>query len=261
MHTEQWEEAYLALSRDATIGRLFRGLVHNLNGAVQVFALQTDLLILMMERLVADLTRMQQESPSEELAGLLDYISRRGNSLPRMKEKVRQSQQILQRTIMLPDCSRLADGSPYTVNALVQIEVEFLCADGFFKHKVARKLDLAPGAPPLARWQPELHQLVHILLVNALEAVQEVDGPEIAVASRTTAGALEVVVQDNGPGMTEEVMARMREPFFSTREGHQGLGLYLADRLVARCHAVLACESRPGCTRFSLRLPCAGEGA
>lgn len=261
MQTEQWESAYLAQSRDAAVGRLFKGLVHNLNGVVQVFALQTDLLLLMMERVMTDLARMQQESPSVELAGLLDYISRRSNSLPQMKEKVRQSQQILQGTIMLPDCSRLADGSPYTLNALVRIEVEFLCADTFFKHKVARKLDLAPEAPPLESRQLELHQLVHILLVNALEAVQEVDGPEIAVISRTTAGELEVAIQDNGPGITEEIMARMRDPFFSTREGHQGLGLYLADRLAARCGGTLSCESRPGCTRFTLRIPGGESGS
>lgn len=259
MQREPWEEAFLAASQDAAVGRLFRGIVHNLNGVVQVFALQTDLLILMMEKVVATLRQVQQASPSQDLAGLLDFISRRSNMLPQMQEKVRQSQQILHRTAMLPDFRQLPAGSSYTINALLLLEVEFLCADNFFKHKVARKMDLAATVPPLAHCHLELHQLVHILLVNALEAVQEEISPEILLETWATGEEMGVVIQDNGPGMTEEIMARMYEAFFSSKEGHQGLGLYLARKLACRCNGTLSCESRPGCTRFTLRIPCLAD--
>ncbi len=255
MQAEQWEAAYLAQSQDAAVGRMFRGIIHNLNGMVQVFSLQTELFELMVAKALEMLARMQESQPGSEAAALYELIGRRTSSLAQMKEKVVQSQNLLHRTLILPDFSQLSGVSPYTVNTVVETELEFLCADNFFKHKVEKKVTLAEDAPALASHHLELHQIVHFVLQNALDALRERDEARLAVEILRVEAGIVVRVEDNGPGIDPAVLPRIYEPFFSTREGHFGLGLYLALDLAGRCGVAISCESSPGCTSFQLLLP------
>jgi signal transduction histidine kinase len=107
----------------------------------------------------------------------------------------------------------------------------------------------------LARFDREQFKRVLVnLLQNAIEAL---DGPgEIrtrirAVDSRRVA----VEVSDTGPGITPENLARVTEPFFTTKRGGTGLGLALAARIMERLGGRLLVASRPGeGTTFTLEL-------
>lgn len=257
MQSEKWEEAYLAQSQDAALGRMFRGIIHNLSGIIQVFSLHTDLSAMMLEKAMAVLEQMRQTGPSPEVDGLRDLLARRADSLSQMQDKVRQSQQILQRTMILPEFTLLPGGVPYTVNSVIETEVEFMAADSIFKHKVRKVVTLAESLPPLTRFQLELHQIMHILLVNALDAVRGKEGAEIVVESAREGEGVGVRVRDNGPGLTPEATAHLYEPFHSTKEGgaHPGLGLYLAKKLITRCGGGISCESSPCGASFHLFIP------
>ncbi|MBU4117528.1 MAG: hypothetical protein KJ555_02045, partial [Proteobacteria bacterium] len=117
MQAEKWEEAYLAQSQDAAVGRIFRGIIHNLGGIIQVFSLQTDLSAMMLDKAMAVLEQLRQACPSAEVDTLRELLVRRADSLSQMQEKVVQSQKILQRTMILPDFRQLPGGVPYTVNS------------------------------------------------------------------------------------------------------------------------------------------------
>lgn len=258
MQSEKWEEAYLAQSQDAALGRMFRGIIHNLGGVIQVFSLQTDLSAMMLNKAMAVLEQMRQTGSSPELETLHDLLARRADALSQMQEKVQQSQQILQRTLILPEFRQLPGGIPYTINSVIETEVEFMAADSIFKHKVRKVKNLAEPLPSLTRFQLELHQIMHILLDNALEAVREMEeAAEIVVESAREGEGLAVRVQDNGPGLSGEAAAHLYEPFYSTKAGtgHLGLGLYLAKKLIARCGGEISCESSPGRTSFHLFIP------
>ncbi|MDG4477066.1 sensor histidine kinase [Thiovibrio frasassiensis] len=255
MQADKWEEAYLAQSQDAAVGRMFRGIIHNLGGIIQVFSLHTDLSAMMLDKAMAVLAQMRQAGASPELDSLHDLLTRRADALSQMQEKVVQSQQILQRTQILPDFLPLPGGVAYTVNSVIATEVEFMSADSVFKHKVRKTLNLAEPLPALARFQLELHQIIHILLSNALEAVQGQEDAEIVVESFLEGEGVGIRVTDNGPGLGSEAAAHCYEPFFSTKEGHLGLGLYLAKKLISRCGGELSHKSSPGSTGFSLLVP------
>ena len=255
MQSEKWEEAYLEQSQDAAVGRMFRGIIHNLGGIIQVFSLHTDLSGMMLNKAMAVLEQMRQSGSTPELTTLHDLLARRADSLTQMQDKVRQSQNILQRTLILPEFRQLPGGVPYTVNSVIETEVEFMAADATFKHKVRKVMTLAETLPSLARFQLELHQIMHVLLANALDSVQGREGAEIAVESAREGEGFGVRVQDNGPGLSPEAMDHLYEPFHSTKEGHLGLGLYLAKKLISRCGGEISCESRPGCTSFLLLVP------
>ena len=78
-----------------------------------------------------------------------------------------------------------------------------------------------------------LEQIVHNLLINALQALDLVPNSErhldIQIAVEQGAGVLRVA--DSGPGIAPELLARVFEPFFTTREGGLGLGLSLCETL------------------------------
>jgi two-component system sensor histidine kinase RegB len=87
-------------------------------------------------------------------------------------------------------------------------------------------------------------QLTHNLIENALEASDKTVDIEVNVE----ASRMRIVVRDRGPGMSDEVMRRVGEPFFSTKPVGSGLGLgvFIARSLSEQMGGRLDLESRPG---------------
>jgi two-component system nitrogen regulation sensor histidine kinase GlnL len=67
--------------------------------------------------------------------------------------------------------------------------------------------------------------------------------------------ALELHIQDNGPGVPESIRDRIFQPLVSGREGGTGLGLTLAQTFVQQHHGVISCDSAPGRTVFKIVIP------
>ena len=102
------------------------------------------------------------------------------------------------------------------------------------------------------------------LLGNAALALRNggTAAPAIVIGAREEGERLRITVEDNGPGIEPEFLSRVFEPFFTTREVGQGLGLGLSIcySVVQRHGGHLAAESKPGeWTRFTFDLPRAGE--
>jgi two-component system sensor histidine kinase PhcS len=98
------------------------------------------------------------------------------------------------------------------------------------------------------------------LLSNAALAMRKgaTPQPTIEVSARADGERLRVAVRDNGPGIATENIGRVFEPFFTTREVGQGLGLGLSIcySVIQRHGGLLLAESVPGeWTRFSFDLP------
>ncbi|UCU94350.1 ATP-binding protein [Hydrogenophaga taeniospiralis] len=103
-----------------------------------------------------------------------------------------------------------------------------------------------------------LDQILHNLLMNALQAMDAVDPSRRALELKVarSGGEGELTVADQGPGMAPDVLKRVFEPFFSTREGGLGLGLSLSETLAQGMGGSLHAANRPeGGAVFVLRLP------
>jgi signal transduction histidine kinase len=95
--------------------------------------------------------------------------------------------------------------------------------------------------------------------MNALQALPDMD-KEVCVRTACDRGSGEIVitVRDEGEGMAESVMARLREPFFSTRldKGGTGLGLYISDSIIKEHKGTLEFASELGKgTVATIKLP------
>jgi signal transduction histidine kinase len=103
-----------------------------------------------------------------------------------------------------------------------------------------------------------LNQVWTNLIDNAIDAVGE--GGTIWVRTSSEKDYVIVEITDNGSGIPLEIQSRIFEPFFTTKEvgAGTGLGLEIAYRIVVGQHnGDIRCFSKPGDTRFQVRLPCA----
>ncbi|UMY17888.1 ATP-binding protein [Methylobacterium organophilum] len=87
--------------------------------------------------------------------------------------------------------------------------------------------DLDPEAARVAFEPIRLSQILVNLVGNALDAVKGRPGAEVAVRSRREGGRVVLTVADNGPGLPPPTLARVFDPFFSTKPAGEGLGLGL----------------------------------
>lgn len=117
--------------------------------------------------------------------------------------------------------------------------------------------DGPPALPRVRIGMTELSQVLLNLLANALQAIGTREGGgRVTIAPREDGAFLRIVVCDDGPGMTPEVLAKAGTPFYSTREEGTGLGLANCRRLVERVGGTLTMESDPGRgTIVSVRVP------
>jgi signal transduction histidine kinase len=140
--------------------------------------------------------------------------------------------------------------------------------------------ELPQNLPPMEADPDQLRVVVSNLVVNAIEALAGLGGAarlsvSVAVcpvdrsALRLRVGRagsvredgsagqeLWITVADNGPGVAEELRERIFYPFFTTRESGSGVGLALAQKLVASLGGALELETAEGRgARFRVRLP------
>jgi two-component system sensor histidine kinase PilS (NtrC family) len=99
----------------------------------------------------------------------------------------------------------------------------------------------------------QLRQVVWNLLRNASEAAPDLP---IRVSVSRDQQRARLVIADEGPGISDEHLSRIFEPFFSTKEGGTGLGLPTVHRIVEEHHGRIELSRNPsGGTSAVLTLP------
>lgn len=89
--------------------------------------------------------------------------------------------------------------------------------------------------------KPQLTRVFVNLINNAVQAVGEVGDAHIFVALRNSVkdGYYDIVVEDNGPGVSEENIDKLFTPNFTTKSGGSGLGLAISRSILERCGALI----------------------
>ena len=122
------------------------------------------------------------------------------------------------------------------------------------KVEVIRAFDRS--APRITAYGGELNQVWTNLIDNAIDAMDS--SGKICVGTFVEGNQLVVEIVDNGRGIPTDIQSRIFEPFFTTKGvgSGTGLGLLISHRIIANRHGgEIEFESKPGETRFKVRLP------
>ena len=147
--------------------------------------------------------------------------------------------------------------------------VRKLALSGFAKQvRIVERYD--PSLPPVLGNRDLLVQALLNLVKNAAEAVPAAGG-EIVLTTRYQQGVrlavrgggarvdlpLMIAVQDNGPGVPEDLRAHLFDPFVSSKPNGKGLGLALVAKIVGDHGGVIECDSQSSKTVFRILMPAA----
>jgi signal transduction histidine kinase len=125
---------------------------------------------------------------------------------------------------------------------------------------VQLSLDGLAGLPSLAGDASKLRQVLVNLITNAIDAVGE--RGSVRISGRRVGEALELAVNDSGPGVDPAIRSRLFEPLITTKSKGIGLGLALVRRIALRHGGQISYETAPeGGASFVLRLPIAAPAA
>jgi len=134
-------------------------------------------------------------------------------------------------------------------------------ASGYLRRATDRfTLRLEPELPRVRGRAPLLEQALVNLLVNACQALPD-RSRAITVSAEKAGGAIRIRVADEGCGIAPEHLPRLKQRFFTTRgaSGGSGLGLFVADSIIAAHHGSLSLASAPGRgTVATISLPAEG---
>jgi nitrogen fixation/metabolism regulation signal transduction histidine kinase len=108
---------------------------------------------------------------------------------------------------------------------------------------------LADRLPPVWADGAQIRQVIHNLVQNAQDALENarpgLASPSIEVRTELDGDRVRLAVSDNGGGFPEELMARIFEPYVTTKPRGTGLGLAIVKKIIDEHHGSVAIENRP----------------
>lgn len=233
----QTELAHAA--RVATLGELTASIAHEVNQPLMAVVTDGQAALRWLKREPPDLT---------EAEAALTRITSEGRRAADIVQGIRaflgksaKPQQELSAALVIEDATRLIEHE--LTRGLVELSIE-----------------VEPRLPAIRGDRIQLQQVLVNLMVNASQAMRtQADRRRLSVrAGRIGSNGIEVVVSDTGPGIAQDHLDRLFDPFFTTRPQGMGMGLAICRTIVDAHRGSISVNSAPGQgATFRLTLPAA----
>jgi two-component system NtrC family sensor kinase len=220
----------LSNERLAAIGKMAAHVTHEIRNPLSSIGLNVELL--------------EEESLSPDAKNLLSAIARELGRLEQLSEEYLRVARLPSPRMEAEDVAALVrDVAAFTKKEMERAGCEV-------------KVTVGEKVPPALFDEAQLRQALLNLLRNAREAMPK--GGEIDVTVRAEGMSVVVLMDDRGSGISEEVRARIFDPFFSTKGEGTGLGLAITRQIVEAHGGSISCAPRDGGgTTFRIALPIA----
>jgi two-component system, LuxR family, sensor kinase FixL len=191
--------------------------------------------------------RLDTDRLTRSLTGCVTQAQRAGNSLHELMEFLQKGK---------------IEAIPLDLNKIVHEAINITRHHGYEAFETTLNLD--PLLPKVLANETQLQKVLVNLLRNGVEAVHSAGIPfaniKVNVQTHAVLNFAEVIIQDNGPGLSKEAINRIFEPFFTTKSHGIGMGLAISRTLVEACGGSLwfDANSKAGAI-FHLTLPFADQ--
>jgi nitrogen fixation/metabolism regulation signal transduction histidine kinase len=231
--------ALLQAQRDAAWGEVARRLAHEIKNPLTPIQLSAER---MRRRFLASMAREDAE-----------VLQRSTDTIVQQVETMKQ---------MVNAFSEYARAPDMTVARFSLNELATEVADLYRSHdpRVEIRLDLAPALPAIEADRGRVRQILNNLLVNALEALETRAARAAAwveIATRVPDSEhVAITVSDSGPGFQRELLARVFDPYVTSKPKGTGLGLAIVKKIVEEHGGHIEADNRPeGGARVRVLLP------
>jgi signal transduction histidine kinase len=263
----QAQNQLLQSDKMASIGQLAAGVAHEINNPVGFVSSNLHTLrqyvasLLQLADAYGRCSQPADDGAARELRAVLkavelDYLK---DDLPQLLDESADGLARVKKIVQdLKDFSRVdqSDWQQADLNAGLESTLNVVLHEVKYKAQIVRRLQPLPLVLCLAG---QLNQVFMNLIVNASQAIS--GSGTITLSSGAVHDWAWVQVDDTGSGMSDEVMRRIFEPFYTTKQVGQGtgLGLSLSFSIVQRHGGVIQVRSQPGAgSRFRVWVPVAG---
>lgn len=140
--------------------------------------------------------------------------------------------------------------APVNLEAIVLEQIEILRPENGRLNQITCHVS---GSPFLVANEVALRQIIHNLVLNALQATRYQGTIDITIEGHDL-NQLTMIVKDDGSGIPEQLLATVFDPFVTSKNEGTGLGLAIVHQLVQQHHGSISVENRGGAL-FSVVLP------
>lgn len=220
----------------ASLGTLLSGVAHELNNPLSNISSSAQIL-------------------AEEIED--DDIAFKNNLVAQIVQQSERAGDIV-RTLL--EFSRAGDFNLATFNLKKLVDETNILIRGQTPSQIDINVEIDPAIEVVADKQ-RLQQVFINLVKNAIDALNNKGNIWISAEKATREGArseVEIMIEDDGPGIPEEIRSKIFDPFFTTKDvGHgSGLGLYIVHDIITSLNGSIHIDSRPGeGTIFIIWLP------
>jgi two-component system NtrC family sensor kinase len=224
----------------ASIGEITAGVAHEINNPVAV--IQGNM----------DVVREVLGEAARPVATEIDLVDRQVGRIQAIVGKLLQ----FARPNEFSDCAEMVDLRPVVEDSLV------LVGHVIAKGRITVETEFGP-APWVRIYPGELQQVIINLIMNAVQAMGGAGTLWLALSEAAREGrrGAQIVVRDSGPGIPEDKIAAVFDPFFSTKQAEgTGLGLSISQTLVQNAGGLISVRNHPdGGAEFRVWLPAVEE--
>ncbi len=133
---------------------------------------------------------------------------------------------------------------PENLNDLIRKVTTLIEAE---PHSIALKLELDESIPPILLDREQMRRALHNIIKNSIEASER--GSAIFIQTKRVEKenrTFQIIIRDQGAGMSPEVLAKIFEPYFTTKNRGMGLGLSIVKRIIEDHNGEIVFESASG---------------